>query len=111
MIYENEMDYKKIGASIRKLRIQKGIAQIELAKEIGISQTHMSNIENGNTGISLWTAVKISRILDCSIDEFANEKSSKEQCISHECYMIDIDDLSEVLKLVAVKSYKKKDED
>ena len=65
MQQKNNINYKNIGERIRKLRIQNGISQIELAKAIDVSQTHMSNIENGNTGISLksagcWNAVLIA---------------------------------------------------
>lgn len=99
---ENNINYKKIGERIRKLRIQRGISQIELARAIDVSQTHMSNIENGNTGISLWTAVRISRKLGCSIDNFADaEKYSEEQAeIERPEKYIDIEDLIAALRLV-----------
>lgn len=105
---ENNINYKKIGERIRKLRIQKGISQIQLAKAIDVSQTHMSNIENGNTGISLWTAVKISRVLDCSIDSFADEERyTKEQKYTvNSDNRIDIDDLIAALKLISRENRK-----
>lgn len=105
---EDNINYKKIGALIRKLRIQKGISQIELARAIDVSQTHMSNIENGNTGISLWTAVKISRVLDCSIDSFADEERyAKEQKYTvNSDNRIDIDDLIVALKLISRENRK-----
>lgn len=108
MELENAMNYKKIGNSIRKLRIQKGISQIELARAIDVSQAHMSNIENGYTGISLWTAVKISRALDCSIDSFADEeKYTKEQKDAADSdNSIDIDELIAALKLISRKNKK-----
>ncbi len=101
---EININCKKIGERIRKLRIQKGISQIELAKAIEVSQTHMSNIEKGNTGISLWTAVKISRALDCSIDSFADEErydNGKDKATENK---IDLEDLIEALRLVSWKN-------
>lgn len=105
---ENNINYKKIGERIRKLRIQRGISQIELARAIDVSQTHMSNIENGNTGISLWTAVKISRVLECSIDSFADEERyTKEQKDTVDLdNRIDIDDLIAALKLISRENKK-----
>lgn len=105
---ENNINYKKIGERIRKLRIQIGISQIELARAIDVSQTHMSNIENGNTGISLWTAVKISRVLGCSIDSFADEERyTKEQKDTVDSdNRIDIDDLIAALKLISRENRK-----
>ena len=105
---ENNINYKKIGERIKRLRIQKGISQIELARVIDVSQTHMSNIENGNTGISLWTAVKISRELGCSIDSFADEeryKKEKKEAINSD-NRIDIDDPIAALKLISRENRK-----
>lgn len=95
------MNYKKVGENIKRIRMQKGISQIELARAIDVSQTHMSNIENGNTGISLWTAVKIGRALACSIDSFADENKQLVPEQSEKKYLIDIDDLTDILKLIA----------
>lgn len=108
---ENDISCKKIGGCIRKIRIQKGISQIELAKAIDVSQTHMSNIENGNTGLSLWTAVKIARALDCSIDQFADEDrydGSDKQNLDkrNPKYVIDLDDLADALKFIAHRNEK-----
>ena len=105
---ENNINYKKIGERIKRLRIQKGISQIELARVIDVSQTHMSNIENGNTGISLWTAVKISRGLDCSIDSFADEEkySDEPKAADRLEKYIDIEDLIAALRLINRESQK-----
>lgn len=105
---ENNINYKKIGERIRKLRIQRGISQIELARAIDVSQTHMSNIENGNTGISLWTAVKISRALKCSIDNFADEERYSDEPKAAEKLgkYIDIEDLIAALMLINRESKK-----
>lgn len=104
-----EMDYRKIGDNIKKLRRQKGISQIELAKAIEVSQTHMSNIENGNTGISLWTAVKISRMLDCSVDMLVDNIKRESKSTEKEKYLIDVDELADILKIMALKSRKNRE--
>ena len=101
---ENNINYKKIGERIRKLRIQRGISQIELARAIDVSQTHMRNIENGNTGISLWTAVKISRVLECSIDSFADEERYNSENEKAADAKIDIEDLIKALKIISCKN-------
>lgn len=104
-----EMDYRKIGDNIKKLRRQKGISQIELAKAIEVSQTHMSNIENGNTGISLWTAVKISRMLDCSVDMLVDNIKRESKSTEKEKYLIYVDELADILKIMALKSRKSRE--
>lgn len=101
-----DVDYKKIGENIRLIRMTKGTSQIKLAKSLDISQTHMSNIENGNTGLSLTTAIKISRYLGCSIDELvygkkeANESSKENDILAG----LSAEDLLDALKLIALKN-------
>ena len=60
------IDYVKIGKKIKQIRLSKGLTQEEIATVAEISLSHMSNIE---TAVSLKTLAKISRILECSLDE------------------------------------------
>ncbi len=101
-----EIDYRKIGENIRFTRMSKGVSQIKLARSLDISQTHMSNIENGNTGLSLATAIKISKYLGCSIDELVygkkeeNEKKSEQDILAG----FSAEDLIDALRLIALKN-------
>ena len=63
------MDYYAIGQRIRKIRKAKDLSQEQLAEKIGISNTHMSHIETGNTKLSLPVLVAISSVLDTRTDE------------------------------------------
>lgn len=71
-------DYKLIGNNIKQMRTKSQVSQQNLAKAINISQTHMSNLENGKTGVSLAIAIRISQHLKCSLDEliFGTDKKS-----------------------------------
>ena len=71
-------DYKLIGNNIKQMRTKSQVSQQNLAKAINISQTHMSNLENGKTGVSLAIAIRISKHLNCSLDEliFGMDKKS-----------------------------------
>ena len=51
------MDYYKIGQRIRKFRKANNLSQEQLAEKIGISVTHLSHIETGNTKLSLQVLV------------------------------------------------------
>ena len=51
-------DYKLIGNNIKQMRTKSQVSQQSLAKAINISQTHMSNLENGKTGVSLAIAIR-----------------------------------------------------
>lgn len=48
-----EKELQKIGHRIKLLRIENKISQKVLAKKLCISQTHLSNIENGRVGVTL----------------------------------------------------------
>lgn len=63
------LDKKEIGYRLKNLRIEREIAQTELARAIGVSQTHLSNIETGKVGLTTENLVKLTEVLDCSLDE------------------------------------------
>lgn len=75
-----QVDYKAVGLRIKTLRLKNNIYQTELAKNIGVSQTHMSNIESGRAGLTLENLVKMTNIFNCGIDDivFGEEKAKKE---------------------------------
>jgi len=68
------MDYYEMGQRIRKYRKASNLSQERLAEKIGISITHMSHIETGNTKLSLPVLVKIADILSVQTDAIIYEK-------------------------------------
>lgn len=65
----NELDYVSIGQRIRAARSEMGIQQAELAFRAGLTTSHMSHIETGQTKLALPTIVKIANALSVSVDE------------------------------------------
>ena len=63
------LDRKKIGMNIKVRRMQKLISQTAMAEKLGISQTHMSNVEVGRAMLSLERLLQLKNILGCTIDE------------------------------------------
>lgn len=63
---KHEKEYKMIGLNIAYYRKLKGINQFQLAESIGLSRTHISNIEAPNmpTAISLETLLDIADALN-----------------------------------------------
>lgn len=63
---KHEQEYKMIGLNIAYYRKLAGLSQLQLAEDIGISRTHMSNIEAPNmpTSISLETLMEIADALN-----------------------------------------------
>ena len=60
-----EPNFVKIGQNIKIMRIRKGVTQSELAKKLGISQTHMSNLEHGRVSVNL---LRLSHYFSCGVD-------------------------------------------
>jgi len=73
------MDYYVIGQRIRKTRKSHGLSQEQLAELVGISTTHMSHIETGNTKLSLPVLVSLAEVLEVSTDELLLRGSPAER--------------------------------
>ncbi len=100
-------DYNKlIGTRVKMLRITKNISQTELAKQIGVTQTHLSNIENGRAGLTISNLIKLHEALGCTISSFfvdiegETEETKKEE--------VTLDDLTELLLLLKKNKNKNK---
>ena len=64
-----ELDYKAIGKRIKIARIKADLTQEQLAERVGISPTHLSNIETGTTRVSLTTIVGLVNALNVTVDD------------------------------------------
>ena len=66
---KRKQEYKMIGLNISYYRKLKGITQLQLAEQININRTHMSNIEAPNmpTSISLDTLFDIADTLEVPV--------------------------------------------
>ena len=65
----------RIGSNIRLLRGACQFNQQQFAERIGISQTHLSNIEHNNVQVSLKLLVRSANVLGCSAGNTAGQKS------------------------------------
>lgn len=65
---QQEIDYAKLGLKIKDMRISKGFTQESLAEMIGCNTSHISNIENNHTKVSLNVLLSIANSLHTSID-------------------------------------------
>ena len=92
-------DYNKmIGTRVKMLRITKGISQTELAKKIGVTQTHLSNIENGRAGLTIPNLIKLHEALDTSISSFFEDIEGKPE--EEKKSEVTLEDLTELLHLL-----------
>ena len=63
-----------VGHRIRIRRTVLRMTQGELADTLGISQNHLSNMENGNRTISTEMLDRIAEVLQCRPEDLLNEK-------------------------------------
>ncbi len=70
------MNYVRIGEKIRGYRKAKNLSQENLAERVGISVTHLSHIETGNTKLSLPVFVAIAQALEIQTDDLLNDHPS-----------------------------------
>lgn len=64
-----ELDYKAIGKRIKIARIKADLTQEKLSEMVGVSPTHMSNVETGTTRVNLTTIVGIANALGITSDD------------------------------------------
>ena len=65
---QQEIDYAKLGIKIKKMRRKAGLTQDNLAEMVNCNTSHISNIENNHTKVSLNVLLAIANVLNTSID-------------------------------------------
>ena len=64
-----EVLLKKLGGRIRKIRIEQGLSQVELANSIGKDQQSIQRLEKGNVNPTFYFLKEIAEGLDVQIEE------------------------------------------
>ena len=75
---------KEIGSLIRQSRKAKNLSQSDLADQIQISISHMSDIENGKKKIGIDIFMKITEALDVSADWLLRTNTSNVKSIQND---------------------------
>ena len=73
----------RIGSNIKILRSTCLFKQQQFAERIGISQTHLSNIEHNNVQVSLKLLVRSANVLGCSLETLLDRKAAAEWAPVH----------------------------
>ncbi|BCJ92580.1 hypothetical protein acsn021_01490 [Anaerocolumna cellulosilytica] len=71
---KNNIDYKKLGHRIKEVRLSKNLTQENIADYVGCNISHISNIENNHTKVSLNILLAIANALNTSIDYLLSEQ-------------------------------------
>ena len=75
MNIEDEMNF--VINKIKKIRIDKGISQLELANTANFSQSFLANVESGKKKPSLLTILRIAEALNVNPREFFSDTTGK----------------------------------
>ena len=72
----NEKCLQNIGGNIRFLRMACELSQQELSERIGISQTHLSNLERNHVNVNLKLLLRIANVLECPLEIFLDTNAA-----------------------------------
>ena len=102
----------RIGSNIRFLRMACQVSQQDMAERIGISQTHLSNLEHNHSSVNLKLLLRIANVLECPLEIFLDtnaaldwgkeqaEKAATEQDTPAEAYTLEeVRQLLQLLRL------------
>ena len=62
-------DSVKLGKNLKRIRVEKGISQGEIARILKVGRSFITNIENGKTNPTLDTIAKIAKAIGVSVGE------------------------------------------
>lgn len=70
----DSLDYVDVGLRIRRIRLESGISQEQLAERCSLTPSYVSKVETGASKGRLETYYKIAEALNVSIDSFLAPK-------------------------------------
>ncbi len=102
---QQEIDYKKLGIKIKESRQKKGLTQDKLAEMVSCNTSHISNIENNHTKVSLNVLLAIANVLNTSIDyllsdQYENLSLALDNEIMREISNCDIENKERILRII-----------
>lgn len=72
-----EIEITAFGKRVKELRKKRGLSQLDLEVQSGISRTEISKIENGLNNIRFMTIVRLAEVLEVNLASFFDSGSSK----------------------------------
>jgi transcriptional regulator with XRE-family HTH domain len=65
-----------IGNNVKRIRLEKGLTQDALAREVGIATRHIGRIERGTISATIGLLARIAKSLGCEIGDLIEEKDA-----------------------------------
>ncbi len=104
---QQEIDYAKLGIKIKEVRQSRGMTQDCLAELVGCNTSHISNIENYHTKVSLNVLFAIANALNTSIDyllsgQYVNTSLALENEISRMLQKCSNEKKEKIVKIIEI---------
>ncbi len=91
---------KEVGKRIKKIREESGLNQIQVAKFIGVDQSYISKIENGERQLRLDLLEKLANLFGYSMTNLMTDNSFDTHLqIAFRSDEIEIDDLNSISEI------------
>lgn len=102
---QSTIDYKKLGLRIKEIRISKELTQENLAQIVDCNSSHISNVENAHTKVSLIALLAIANALDTTIDylladQYKKSKNALDGAILKALERFDNEKKERILKMI-----------
>lgn len=102
-----ELNYSNLGLKIKLLRNASGLTQDILAELVGCNTSHISNIENAHTKVSLNVLLAIANALNTSIDyllsdQYVNSSLALDNEILRQLKTCDTEKKEKILKIIEI---------
>lgn len=83
---ENSFDFQNLGRKVKKLRLNKGLTQNDVAKALHVTPGYISNVENDRTAMSLRVLSYYAKLMGITLDSLVGEIEPEyhETAIDHE---------------------------
>lgn len=59
---------QKFGENMKKIRLEKGMSQGDICRELGLDRTYISNVENGKQNLTISTMEKVAKGLGVNVE-------------------------------------------
>lgn len=104
---QQEINYQQLGTKIKELRISRGLTQDILAEMVNCNTSHISNIENNHTKVSLNVLLSIANALNTTIDyllsnQYVNTDLALDNEIMRLVSQLETHDKEKLLKIIEI---------
>ena len=107
VMYMKELNYKKIGERLRKLRKYMGLTQEQVAEILSVGRDAILRIEKGDRKIDLQELMNFSKLYNISMDELTMEEhtiNSSDVAFARGFNELSKKDKKEIISLIEYKN-------